>query len=152
MLMRELSSESEHDRLMIECASDQGIRKICKAIDGKAPLRDNINFSVEVLCRDGRYTVGYADLVIYDPYKSKNAASYILVEAKPTLYDLGGTLRQVKSYRRFLYYKYDQYRGTGDYLIENIGTIIVTRSHPSPEVERLCANEGIKIITFNKSS
>jgi hypothetical protein len=151
MLIREASSESEHDQLMIECASDQGIRKICKAIDSKGTFRDNINFSVEVLCRDGRYTVGYADLVIYDPYKNKSTSSYILVEAKPTLYDLGGTLRQVKSYRRFLFFKYD-YRGIGEYLVENIGTAIVTRSHPSPEVERLCANEGVKVITFNRDN
>jgi hypothetical protein len=151
MLIRELSSQSEHDQLMIECASDQGIRKICKAIDSQATLKDNINFSVEVLCRDGRYTVGYADLVIYNPYKNRDDC-YILVEAKPTLYDCGGTIRQVKSYRRFLYYRYDTYRGTGEYLIENAGTAIVTRSYPSAEVERLCANEGIKIITFSKSN
>ncbi len=112
------------------------------------------SFETEVICKNRDFIIGYADLVISDErtfkgtivskYEKGNTLTYThieynnyLIDAKPTLEDMGAVLRQIKTYRAILNNVY-RFKGVA----------IVTKSEVKNGTRKLAANEGVKILNY----
>lgn len=119
-------------------------------------INEKFDYETEVICKNGAFIVGYADLLItftsekwltgcLEEYKKnllyERLSKHVLVEIKPELDDVGAVLRQLKTYETIL----GRYYG-------DLAKVIVTYSCPDVEVFEYLAHEGIRIVVFEEGT
>ena len=114
-LAKSKESNTLHDQTVMHCLKDPDFRKylLIRAIirdsnDPRTDLikRDNLDWKIasetEVLVLNGTYLIGYADIVFHIKLKEYDIDETILIEVKSTPNNFFATIRQVKTYAKFL--------------------------------------------------
>jgi hypothetical protein len=170
----------KHDELVMKCISKDGINKILdplkpltyceyfiknhKEYGGAKILNIDEDYETEVICKNGNFIIGYADIV-YTILLQTDINHYSLphryqcvIEAKPEMNDVGAVVRQLKTYADILDIygnEYEKskvgendrpYRVRGKIISGNL--IIATYDNVSPEVLEYLLHEGIRVVKF----
>lgn len=133
-----------HDDLVIRCVSWDGLKKILldSGIAHKYP-EFRWDYETEAVCANPGYRtefiIGYADIVLTGHLPGGHAYDTVrvIVEVKPTLDDIGSTVRQLKTYERCK-------SGGG----AQVRKVIVTYSQISDEIRDYLIHEGVSVVVF----
>lgn len=170
---------TEHDNLLIKFVSELDdcdlvydiqnyIYKYCKAKNYETS--DYIEkYETEVLCKNGTFIIGYADVVFSVTLPHKNSNEYnplplkyqCIMEIKPQLTDAGAVLRQLKTYADILkiydqfYYVKSQENPFADARRGRVipgNLMIVTKTKPDDSVINYLEHEGVRVIVFDEGT
>jgi hypothetical protein len=112
-------------------------------------VTNDVNYETEIICRNGNFIIGYADLLISISQKAEvnaefqefkfneyyESAFYTLVEVKPKLNDIGAAIRQLKTYHHILKMKY-----------QNLSMVIVSGENVPENTQNFLEHEKIRVL------
>lgn len=156
----------KHDELVMKCVSKDSINNLislthatdvieedaikCKDHPLVSDHKTSIDYETEVVCNNGNFIIGYADVLITiesklifkpDAFGTQEVNTYhiIIIEVKPELMDIGSVLRQLKTYEQCIV---AQNRNV------KISKVIATYSEVSEDVKQYLLHEGVHVIKF----